>query len=793
MSRPRIELLGGFRLVSEGRSISFSASQKAAVLLAYLACRRGREIPREILIDALWPESDPDSGRTRLRTVLSDLRKLLSDHGIPETEVLAASRGGVALDAALVSTDLADFQGYVKPGPECGQDRIQKLESGLSLYQGDLLPGFYDEWAQSLRDDVSKRRAEAINELAVLHESEGNPDRAVAWLRTLVRDDPLNEDIHCEIMRLHLAAGSPSAALKQFAEVTRILQVELDVEPGERACSLAAEARSKAKTTNGKRAETERQIDEPITGLPTVAVKSPTQVAGFAPRYLRQGVRVLAVVLVCGPLIAGVANSQYRKKRPAPQYAASAKPQLISVRNPRWTYRFEPQEGDRGSDARAVCADAQGNAYIAGFADNEKTDNDFFVVKVDKEGNEVWPKPFRYDGPGHDVDRIYSMALDAQGNIYVTGDSDNGTGDESWTRLSGTDFCTIKLGPDGEPSPTWNDVGHGAGVRRYNGPDNGEEKPKELMLDGAGNVYVMGWSFSRKGGKDFAVVKYDQDGKEAWSARFDGSARGEDEPNDIALDPDGGVYVTGFSRAGSTDAPETNMLTVRFAAGSGRRQWVNVWGASNQSDDNGRGLVADASESIVVVGDGRTGTGTFNHKRPGLVLLTIDKQRGTITSARGSRTDSDHLDSVRAGHGGSHHLGLYEGHVKYITRDPGGRSELVWQSKAILTDYFTMMGAVQGIYIVGTIPVESPGDSHPSLSVFARGPGGDWMYPGPGGLNHSSRAATIWLQPGGNKRVRQWVLVAGQFDTGPRQDLFAFGFDADSSDIPPGLRSMFRN
>src|SRR5207247_1658627 len=73
----RIELLGGLRAISETTVASHFETRKAASLLAYLACRRGRAVPRETLAEMLWPDEDVDATRDRLRQALAAIRRAI--------------------------------------------------------------------------------------------------------------------------------------------------------------------------------------------------------------------------------------------------------------------------------------------------------------------------------------------------------------------------------------------------------------------------------------------------------------------------------------------------------------------------------------------------------------------------------------------------------------------------------------------------------------------------------------------------------------------------------------------
>src|SRR5205085_2057766 len=83
-----------------------------------------------------------------------------------------------------------------------------------------------------------------------------------------------------------------------------------------------------------------------------------------------------------------------------------------------------------------------------------------------------------------------ALAVDGAGNVYVTGSSE--------TSGSGADYLTVSYGTAG--NPRW--------VARYKGPGNGEDVATGLALDGAGNVYVTGWSASSSTGIDYTTLKY---------------------------------------------------------------------------------------------------------------------------------------------------------------------------------------------------------------------------------------------------------------------------------------------
>ena len=177
-------------------------------------------------------------------------------------------------------------------------------------------------------------------------------------------------------------------------------------------------------------------------------------------------------------------------------------------------------------------------------------------------------------------DEAVDVVVDAAGNVYVTGRSNNG---------ANYDFATVKYDSDG--TQKW--------VARYDGGDS--DLPIGLRVDALGNVYVAG---RRHNGTDFDyfLVKYDASGGEQWGITpFDSG--GEDEPAAMAIDNAGNVYLTGKSCNGGN----CNIVTLKYTTG-GALDWSAVYNASD--DDEGVGIGVDISGNVYVAGRSSNGGNT---------------------------------------------------------------------------------------------------------------------------------------------------------------------------------------
>ncbi|MEO0070579.1 MAG: SBBP repeat-containing protein [candidate division WOR-3 bacterium] len=135
-----------------------------------------------------------------------------------------------------------------------------------------------------------------------------------------------------------------------------------------------------------------------------------------------------------------------------------------------------------------------------------------------------------------------------------------------------------------------------AWVRRYNGPGNGTDVARAIVVDGSGNVYVTGYSY---GGStpnyDFATIKYSTLGESLWAVRYN-YANNADSACAIAIDDSGYVYVTGSSWNGSN----MDYATIKYDS-IGNQKWVARYNYSN-GNDYARAIAVDDSGNVYVTG-----------------------------------------------------------------------------------------------------------------------------------------------------------------------------------------------
>jgi len=207
-----------------------------------------------------------------------------------------------------------------------------------------------------------------------------------------------------------------------------------------------------------------------------------------------------------------------------------------------WVATYSASTG-KDDKAHAIAVDDAGNVYVTGSSDGFLGNHNYATLKYNSAGAKQWVA--RYQGPASQHDDAYAIAVDGFGNVYVTGRSQG--------RKKGYDYATIK----------YNNTGDQQWVARYNGPTNKDDEAKALTVDGAGNIYVTGFSTDFAGFQNYTTVQYNSAGVEQWVGGYYGPAQSHDGANAIAVDSEGNVYVTGYSTSanGTTDC-----VTIKYLA-----------------------------------------------------------------------------------------------------------------------------------------------------------------------------------------------------------------------------------
>ena len=238
-----VRLLGTFEVKHKKNTVSIS-SRPAQSLFAYLILNAGNSHRREKLAGMLWPDSLEETARDNLRHALWRIRKALPPD--PKIEYLLVD------DLSIAFNDSADYgldAGKIEKLSEIAS--ADELINALSDYQGELLPGFYDEWVILEREHLSSIFEHHMARLMSLLQDERRWLEILDWGERWIKLGQKPEPAYRALMSAHAAEGDMSKVAATYERCVKSLR-EYGVEPSEQTQLLYKNLKSRKETPKGK-------------------------------------------------------------------------------------------------------------------------------------------------------------------------------------------------------------------------------------------------------------------------------------------------------------------------------------------------------------------------------------------------------------------------------------------------------------------------------------------------------------------------------------------------------------
>ncbi|UOG73189.1 SBBP repeat-containing protein [Hymenobacter tibetensis] len=383
--------------------------------------------------------------------------------------------------------------------------------------------------------------------------------------------------------------------------------------------------------------------------------------------------------------------------------------------------------------ATGLAVDAAGNVAVTGTSDSGSS-YDYATVKyATASGQQLWVA--RYNGGGNGYDEATAIALDATGNVLVTGFAN--TGNNNW------DYATVKYAQSN---------GQELWQARYNGPANSYDEAKSLAVDAAGNVAVTGRSYNSSGTSDFATVRYaGGSGQQLWQACYSGPDGGNQAAAAVAVARGGNVVVAGAVYNGSSTS-DTDFATITYAEANGQQLWVTPYAGLTPGADNAEGLVVDAVGNVYVTGSSSSDYATLKYSASGQLLWEAryngpangeDQATGLALDAAGNV----YVTGRSAGSGAAYHYATVKysasGQQLWVARYSGG-GILAYIPTAVAVD------AAGNAYVTG----HSEGLSNNTAATLKYSTGGQLLWTALyTGFNNGVQATGLALDAAGNAYV----------------------------------------
>ncbi|HKY56321.1 MAG TPA: BTAD domain-containing putative transcriptional regulator, partial [Anaerolineales bacterium] len=222
-----VRLIGTFDIKCDGKPVVIS-SRIAQSLFAYLILNTDTSYRREKLAGMFWPDATEAKARAYLRHELWRLRKDISSN-----EFLLSDDIGIAFNSSI--DYWLDSEALEKLKDTSSTDELMVV---LSTYQGELLPGFYDEWIVLEREHLQAVYEQKMARLLESLEKEKCWNDILEWAERWISFGQRPESAYRYLMIAYDALGDRAKVTSTYQRCVQEL-LQLDLEPSEETRALA--------------------------------------------------------------------------------------------------------------------------------------------------------------------------------------------------------------------------------------------------------------------------------------------------------------------------------------------------------------------------------------------------------------------------------------------------------------------------------------------------------------------------------------------------------------------------
>jgi len=254
-----VKLLGKFEVSGDGKPITISA-RPAQSLFAYLILNAGTVHRREKLAGMLWPDSLEETARDNLRHALWRVRKALPTNS--KAEYLLADDLSIAFNAS--AEYWLDADALEKLSENASADKLMAV---LEAYQGELLPGFYDEWVVLEREHLNSVFEHHMARLLSLLQDEKRWLDILDWGERWIKLGQKPEPAYRALMSAHAAKGDMSKVAATYERCVKSLN-EFGIEPSDQTKELYKNIKLGKETSKSISVTTKQVEKEASSNIP---------------------------------------------------------------------------------------------------------------------------------------------------------------------------------------------------------------------------------------------------------------------------------------------------------------------------------------------------------------------------------------------------------------------------------------------------------------------------------------------------------------------------------------------
>jgi DNA-binding SARP family transcriptional activator len=214
------------------------------MLLAVLAAHYGTALSRDVAIDILWPDSDPEAAINSLNQTVFQLRRYIDKtyRGGESPEYIASSAEHLGLSPDLVHTDLQEIRRLsARLASADWHQRQATAARAIRLVRGEFLADLrYEEWANRQQLTIHAEIRERLLPIALSSGTSYEVEVAAQAATALLNLDSFDEAAILALAECLSRSGRRAAARQVVVDFLKRMESDLDLEPTEEFQSAAA-------------------------------------------------------------------------------------------------------------------------------------------------------------------------------------------------------------------------------------------------------------------------------------------------------------------------------------------------------------------------------------------------------------------------------------------------------------------------------------------------------------------------------------------------------------------------
>ncbi|OBR93302.1 transcriptional regulatory protein YpdB [Clostridium ragsdalei P11] len=224
-----VYLFGGIDVSSQRLGTVKWPSTKSMELFAYLLLKEGRKVPKNIIIEDIFPGMPLKNAENYLKTAVYQIRKVLEHHD--SKLLLTSSNGDYRLECSDFYVDFMDFREKIQKLEKIDASNLQKALDVEKMYVGDLLGDRSYYWSMLEREKYLNQYLNLIKKLGKYYFDNGDMEKASYILKKLIKISPLQEEANCLFMKVLAVQKNKKSLTKYYEGYVRMLKRELDICP----------------------------------------------------------------------------------------------------------------------------------------------------------------------------------------------------------------------------------------------------------------------------------------------------------------------------------------------------------------------------------------------------------------------------------------------------------------------------------------------------------------------------------------------------------------------------------